>query len=37
MEVEVEKGEIEFLVYFDMEDGILCNVFYVYVSKVLVN
>lgn len=33
LEMTVEKGETELLAYFDMEDGVQSNAFYVYVEK----
>lgn len=32
--MEVAKGETELTAYFDMEDGVKSNAFYVYVEKV---
>ncbi|MDA9069821.1 arylsulfatase [Algibacter sp.] len=34
IEMEVAKGETELTAYFDMEDGVKSNAFYVYVEKV---
>jgi hypothetical protein len=33
MEMTVSNGETELLAYFDMEDGMRTNAFYVYVEK----
>ncbi len=34
IEMSVSKGPTELLAYFDMEDGVQCNAFYIYVEKI---